>query len=56
MSTAMGPELARRIIGGKSAEMNMPVTQLKGIPFHSLWRLGVAARISYGRVRDYLQV
>jgi glycine/D-amino acid oxidase-like deaminating enzyme len=56
MSTAMGPELARRIIGGKSAEMNMPVTQLKGIPFHSLWRLGVAACISYGRVRDYLQV
>ena len=24
MSTAMGPELARRIIGGTSAEMNMP--------------------------------
>jgi glycine/D-amino acid oxidase-like deaminating enzyme len=56
MSTAMGPELARRIIGGTSAEMNMPVTDLKSIPFQSLWRFGVFARITYGRVRDYLQV
>jgi glycine/D-amino acid oxidase-like deaminating enzyme len=56
MSTAMGPELARRIIGGASAEMNIPVTDLKSIPLQSLWRLGVAARITYGRVRDYLQV
>jgi glycine/D-amino acid oxidase-like deaminating enzyme len=56
MSTAMGPELARRLIGGASAEMNMPVTELKSIPFHGLWRAGVFARITYGRIRDYLQV
>jgi glycine/D-amino acid oxidase-like deaminating enzyme len=56
MSTAMGAELARRLIGGASAEMNMPVTELKSIPFHGLWRAGVFARITYGRMRDYLQV
>ena len=56
MSTAMGAELARRIVGGASAEFNMPVTDLKSIPFQGLWRLGVHARITYGRLRDYPQV
>ena len=56
MSTAMGAELARRIVGGPSAEFNMPVTDLKSIPFQELWRVGVAARIAYGRVRDCLHV
>lgn len=54
MSTAMGPELARRIIGGKTAEIDMPVTTLRTMPFHALWRSGVAARIAYGRIRDML--
>jgi len=56
MSTAMGPELARRVIGGKAAEINMPITDFKTIPFQGLWRAAVAARITYGRVRDYLHV
>ncbi|MEZ5816378.1 MAG: FAD-binding oxidoreductase [Hyphomicrobiaceae bacterium] len=56
MSTAMGPELARRIMGGTLAELNMPVTDMKTIPFHGFWRTGVAARIAYGRMRDNLQI
>jgi glycine/D-amino acid oxidase-like deaminating enzyme len=56
MSTTMGPELARRVMGGKAADINMPITDLKSIPFQGLWRTGVAARITYGRIRDYLQV
>lgn len=56
MSTAMGPELARRVMGGKTAEINMPITDLKTIPFQSLWRTAVAARITYGRIRDYLHI
>jgi glycine/D-amino acid oxidase-like deaminating enzyme len=56
MSTAMGPELARRVMGGKAAEINMPITDLKSIPLQGLWRTAVAARITYGRVRDYLHV
>lgn len=54
MSTAMGPQLARRAIGGVTAEIDMPITTLKEIPFHSLWRSAVTARIVYGRIRDYL--
>jgi glycine/D-amino acid oxidase-like deaminating enzyme len=54
MSTAMGPELTRRIMGGKTAEIAMPITSIKEIPFHSLWRTGVAARVAYGQIRDML--
>ena len=56
MSTTMGRELSRRVLGGKAAEIDMPITDLKTIPFQSLWRTGVAARITYGRIRDYLHV
>lgn len=56
MSTTMGPELTKRIMGGKAAEIDMPITDLKTIPFQGLWRTAVAARITYGRIRDYLHV
>lgn len=56
MSTAMGPEIGRRVMGGRTAEIDMPITDLKGIPFQGLWRTAVAARITYGRIRDYLHV
>lgn len=51
MSTAMGPQLARRVVGG---EIDMPITTLKEIPFHALWRPAVTARVMYGRIRDWL--
>jgi glycine/D-amino acid oxidase-like deaminating enzyme len=54
MSTAMGPELARRVIGGPSAAIDMPVTAVREIPFHGLWRSAVMARMAYGRIRDWL--
>ena len=56
MSTAMGPQLARRILGGGTAEIDMPITTMKEIPFHALWRNAVAARVAYGRIRDYLHL
>ncbi len=56
MSTAMGPQLAKRTLGGSTAEIDMPITNLKEIPFHELWKTAVAARILYGRIRDYLHV
>jgi hypothetical protein len=34
----------------------MPITDLKTVPMQGLWRMAVAARITYGRIRDYLQV
>ncbi|MDQ2763575.1 MAG: FAD-dependent oxidoreductase, partial [Pseudomonadota bacterium] len=56
MSTAMGPQLARRVLGGRTAEIDMPITTMKEIPFHALWRSAVAGRVTYGRIRDYLHL
>jgi glycine/D-amino acid oxidase-like deaminating enzyme len=54
MSSAMGPQLARRVMGGREAEIDMPITSIREMPFHALWRSGVAPRIAYGRIRDML--
>jgi hypothetical protein len=43
-------------MGAKAAEINMPITDLKSIPFERLWRAAAGARITYGRIRDYLHV
>ncbi len=51
LSTAMGPELARRVMGGAIA---MPVTALRPIRLHGLWKPAVQARVLYGRIRDAL--
>ena len=34
----------------------MPITDLKGIPLHGFWKVGVTARIVYDRMRDYLRI
>ena len=54
MSTAMGPQIARRVIGGQSAEIDMPITGMRTIPFHALWRSAVTARMIHGRIRDWI--
>lgn len=56
MSTVMGALLAQRAIGGEAAQIDMPVTTIREIPFHGLWRTAVSARTTYGRVRDWLGV
>ncbi len=55
MATAMGRQIARRILT-PAAALDMPVTDLKPIAFHGLWRSAVAARVTYGRIRDMLGV
>ena len=54
LSTTMGAQLARRLVGGKSAEIDMPVTGIKPMPLHAFWPLGVTAAVLAGRVRDRL--
>jgi glycine/D-amino acid oxidase-like deaminating enzyme len=54
MSTAMGPELARRVVGGREEEIAMPITGIRKIPLHGLWNSMVEARVAYGRIRDFL--
>ncbi|MBR0697707.1 FAD-binding oxidoreductase [Bradyrhizobium lablabi] len=56
LSTAMGAQLARRLIGGSRAEIDMPITGVKPIPMHAFWPLGVTAAVLTGRVRDRLGV
>ena len=54
MATAMGAQIAARVRGAAPGDLDMPVTDLKTIPFHGLWRTAVSARVAYGRIRDSL--
>jgi glycine/D-amino acid oxidase-like deaminating enzyme len=56
LSTAMGAQLARRLIGGNKAEIDMPVTGIKPIAMHAFWPVGVTAAVLAGRVRDRLGI
>ena len=54
LASAMGQQLARRLIGGEAAEIDMPVTTIKPIRFHPLWPVAVPSVVLYGRIRDRL--
>jgi glycine/D-amino acid oxidase-like deaminating enzyme len=54
LATAMGQQLAKRLIGGETAEIDMPITSIKPIRFHSLWPLAVRSVVLQGRIRDRL--
>jgi len=56
LSTAMGDQLARRLIGGKSAAIDMPITGIKPIALHALWPVAVTATVFAGRARDRLGI
>jgi glycine/D-amino acid oxidase-like deaminating enzyme len=53
MASAMGGQVARAIADGPG-QLDMPLTPLRPIPLHGLWRPAVAARVAYGRIRDAL--
>jgi len=54
LATAMGQQLARRLIGGEKADIDMPITGLKPIRFHALWPVAVRSVVLTGRIRDRL--
>jgi glycine/D-amino acid oxidase-like deaminating enzyme len=54
MATAMGTEIAERFLGAAPEALSMPITDLREIPFHGLWRTALSARVAYGRIRDSL--
>ncbi len=54
MATAMGTQIAARLMGASQDQLSMPITGLRPIPFHGLWKSAVSARIVYGRLRDRL--
>ena len=53
LGTTMGGQLAQRMIDARAA-FDMPISALKPIYLHSLWRWGVRAAIAKGRISDWL--
>jgi glycine/D-amino acid oxidase-like deaminating enzyme len=54
LATAMGRQLANRLIHGRAFDLDMPVVSMKPIRFHDLWPLGVRAAVLHGRICDRL--
>ena len=54
LATAMGSQLASAAAGAALDTLALPVTGVPRIPFHGLWRVGVTARLVYGRLLDRL--
>ena len=56
LSTALGEQLARRLVGGSSATIDMPISGIRPMPLHALWPLAVTATVLAGRARDRLGI
>jgi len=54
LATAMGEQLARRLIGGENAEIDLPITAIRPIRFHAAWPIAVRSAVLHGRLRDRL--
>jgi glycine/D-amino acid oxidase-like deaminating enzyme len=54
LATAMGSQLANRLLRGGACAMDMPVSTMKTIRFHVLWPIAVASAVVHGRIRDRL--
>jgi glycine/D-amino acid oxidase-like deaminating enzyme len=52
MGTALGAEIARAVAGDPLESLPIPVTDVPRVPFHAFWRIGVSARVAYGRLLD----
>jgi glycine/D-amino acid oxidase-like deaminating enzyme len=54
LSSMMGAELASVLSGAPPDSFPLPVTPIRTMPLHRFWRLGVNARVAYGRFLDRL--
>ena len=54
LATAMGQQLAKRLVGGEAARIDLPITAIRPIRFHAAWPLAVRGAVLLGRVRDRL--
>jgi hypothetical protein len=50
----MGQQLARRLTGGETTPIDMPVTAIRPIRFHAAWPVAVRSAVLVGRLRDRL--
>jgi glycine/D-amino acid oxidase-like deaminating enzyme len=54
LGTAIGAELAEASCGVAVETLSVPTTPIDLIPLHSFWKIGVSARVAYGRLRSRL--
>ena len=54
LATAMGQQLAKRLIGGDAAPIDLPITAIRPIRLHAAWPVAVRSAVLVGRVRDRL--
>ena len=54
LSSAMGAELASVLAGSAIEGFPLPVSPVRRMLLHRFWRLGVNARVAYGRLLDRL--
>ena len=54
LATAIGAQLARRLVGGEGCELDLPITPIKPIPLHNLWPVAVRGAVVLGQLRDRL--
>jgi glycine/D-amino acid oxidase-like deaminating enzyme len=52
LSSAIGAELATVLAGAPAEMFALPVSPVCRIPLHRFWRVGVNARVAYGRLLD----
>lgn len=55
VSTALGMCLAERVLGAPAHDLPVPVTSIRGVPFHSFHRLGVKLATTCKRWQDRMQ-
>ncbi|WP_428428716.1 NAD(P)/FAD-dependent oxidoreductase [Pararhizobium sp.] len=54
LATTMGKQLAQRLVGGQSVQIDLPLTGIKPMRFHAFWPIGVHAAMIWGRMKDRL--
>src|SRR4030088_492390 len=52
LATAMGKQLARRLIEGETAEIDIPNPPIKPIRLHQFWPVAVKSAVLWGGIRD----
>lgn len=56
LATTMGKQLAGRLVDGPAARIDLPVTGINPMRFHSLWPIGVHSTMIWGRMKDRLGI
>jgi glycine/D-amino acid oxidase-like deaminating enzyme len=54
LGAAVGAELAAAACGEPVETLALPISRIEPIPLHACWKIGVTARVVYGRLRDRL--